>query len=333
MHRSLQTRKAPPHELPITFPQASGGDTEESMASPDYSATLATLRAQQAAQPLSILALAEPITSSQPPPSTQAQKNPSRPRPSDTILSTTTESDSNLHLTPATLNADLTHYKELFSKLRFSYLEQVTKEKYLRSIVGDPPLVVSHGDNLALEEKLGVMKRELKGKKEEVDELVKSMESRASDVAQAYGRVSEGMDVLERLPRELEVLRNDVERLQKELAARRGQDAAGQLATEAADPRMQLSLAATEQALAEQREHNADIDRQIAELQKQMPAKVREVEKMDRDLAELERRRNEATRLATESRRRREQGGRDEMEELGRWYQASEGVMKGLLGV
>ena len=122
------------------------------MTSLDYAATLATLREQQAAQPLSILALAEPITTSQSQP--QAQNTPRNhgSRPSDSVA--TSEADSCLHLTPANLAADLSHYKDLFSKLRFSYLEQVTKEKYLRSIVGDPPLLASHEDNLLLEEKL-----------------------------------------------------------------------------------------------------------------------------------------------------------------------------------
>src|SRR6201999_2069598 len=90
---------------------------------------------------------------------------------------------TNNALTPETLAADLTHYKELFSKLRFSYLEQVTKEKYLRSIVGDPPLLVSHAENVALEEKLSTAKAELKAKKEDVERLVEEMEGMAHSLA------------------------------------------------------------------------------------------------------------------------------------------------------
>ncbi|KIX95794.1 uncharacterized protein Z520_08502 [Fonsecaea multimorphosa CBS 102226] len=293
----------------------------------EYQNALAAIRAQQSAHPLSIIALAEPIATSQ----TQPQKHSdSQSRPSDAL--STSETESNLQLTPATLIADLAHYKDLFSKLRFSYLEQVTKEKYLRSIVGDPPLVVSHEDNLALEERLAVMKGELKTKKDEVDALVKEMEGRARDVARAYDSVTEGLDVLERVPAEIETLRAEVESLQAEIAARQGDDDSAHPGS-SGDPRMHLSLMATEQALMEQRERNAQIDRQIAELQKQMPAKLREVERMDRELADLEKRRNESTKLAIEGRRRREQGGRDEVEELGRWYRANEAVMKGLLGV
>ena len=173
------------------------------------------------------------------------------------------------------------------------------------------------------------MKCELKAKKDDVDALVRDMEERARDVASAQEGVQEGMQVLETVPREIEVLRAEVETLQAEIVARRGDTHQG-----SSDPRMQLSLSATEQALQEQRERNAEVDqsdRGVTETKAW--ESTREVEKMDRELAELERRRNESTKLAVEGRRRREEGGRDEMEELGRWYRASESVMKGLLGV
>lgn len=288
-------------------------------------ATLATLRAQQSAQPLSILALAEPITASQtqlPPPAT------SQGRPSD--ISSTNASDVESYLlTPASLTADLAHYKDLFSKLRFSYLEQVTKEKYLRSIVGDPPLVVSHDDNLALEEKLAVMKTDLKAKKSEVDALVVEMQDQARILAEKYEAVNKGMEVLEIVPTEIGRLRDEIEALKAEIAEKTGSENG----PTSNDPRMNMGLEATERALEEQRARTAEIDAQIEALQRQMPGKLREVEKVDRELAELEKRRNETTRLAMEGRRRREMGGRDEVEEMGRWYKSSEAVLRGLLGV
>jgi len=85
--------------------------------------------------------------------------------------------------------------------------------------------------------------------------------------------------------------------------------------------------------LGERRERTAEVDAQIEQLQRQMPAKVRQVEKLDRELAELGKRRNESARVAVELRRRRELGGRDEVEEMGRWYKSSEAVLTGLLGV
>src|SRR5262249_5012527 len=156
--------------------------------------------------------------------------------------STSTTEPSMVPLTPVTLVADLAHYRELFGKLRFSYLEQVTKEKYLRSIVGDPPLVVSHADNMALETRLAGMKAALKGKKNEVDALVQRMAEQAGALARAHEGVEHGLAVLERVPAEIEGLRREVEDLQAEIAQRRGDDGRG------ADPRMRLPLAATVEA-------------------------------------------------------------------------------------
>lgn len=238
--------------------------------------------------------------------------------------------DADPSLTPASLQADLTHYKDLFSKLRFSYLEQVTKEKYLRSIVGDPPLIASHEENLALETKLAGMKAEVKVRKDEVDALVAEMESLARDLALRYERVNADMRVLETLPVSVEQLRREVEELKAEVREKQGVMSGGKRSD---DPRMNMSLEATEAALEEQRMRNREIDRHIEELQKSLPAKIREVEKVDRELAELERRRNESTRAAREVQRRREEGGRDELEDMGRWYRSSESVLRGLLDI
>lgn len=73
--------------------------------------------------------------------------------------------------------------QELFSKLRFSYLEQVTKEKFLRAIVGDPPLVVGHNENVELETQLAEVKAELKSRKEEARLMIEEMETKSRELA------------------------------------------------------------------------------------------------------------------------------------------------------
>ncbi|KAK5373629.1 hypothetical protein LTR20_003704 [Exophiala xenobiotica] len=312
----------------------------------DYSATLSSLRSQQAQHPLSILALAEPITASQAQAQAQSQSDLNlltsnaqpQPRPSDASSS---HNASDLdggggQLTPSSLSADLAHYKDLFAKLRFSYLEQVTKEKYLRSIVGDPPLVVTHDDNLELEAKLAVMKQELKAKKEGVEVLVRDMEAQAQDLAGVYEDVQRGMEVLESVPVEIERLREQVEALRREVAEKRAGTSTmtEEQRRERDDPRMNMSLEATRQAFAEQTSHTKEIEGQIAALQRELPGKMERMEAVDRELAELDRRRNESARLAGEERKRKEMGGRDEVEELARWYRSQEVVFRGLgLGV
>ena len=130
------------------------------MASQDVPSTLSAISSLQESHPLSILRLSEPLT------------------PDSPSNQTTNELP-----TPSALEADLSHYKELFSKLRFSYLEQVTKEKFLRAIVGDPPLIVEHAENVELETQLAEVKQELKRQKVDVQTLVEELEARGRDLA------------------------------------------------------------------------------------------------------------------------------------------------------
>ncbi|RMD42264.1 hypothetical protein DV735_g2892, partial [Chaetothyriales sp. CBS 134920] len=259
-------------------------------------ALLVSIREQHSLHPLS-------IERDQPgPQKVNTAASPDRPDdPSSSLLS------------PSSLALDLNHYRELFSKLRFSYLEQVSKEKYVRSIVGDPPVVVSAADNAAMEEKLAGMKQELKARKEANAQLVVEMEQVARAVAQRYDQVKAGMHTLETLPREIDALQAEVDALKQQ--------------------RLNMSLADTEAALKESRAQNAELDREIERLQRQMPAKDRECKKAERDLDMLERRRNEVTAQATEARRIRAEGGRDYIGEKGKWYAAQETVMNGLLGI
>ena len=283
------------------------------MAQTSYSSILNSLVDQQNSRPLSILALAEPIIDSVAnPPQTTAR---------------TSDASEDLNPTPSSLANDLKHYEELFKKLRFSYLEQVTKEKFLRSIVGDPPLLVSHADNARLEEELVRQKAELKGRKDEVATLVGEMGEMAGRLAGRWEGVQTQMRQLEVLPGEVDEMQSRVQIMREELRSKMGNEQAS------SDPRMNLGLEETDALVAETQAKAREVERQIAALQRQLPGKMRECEVLERELEVLERRRNEKTALAREARRIREEGGRDVVEEMGRWYRSKETVLKGLLDV
>ena len=74
--------------------------------------------------------------------------------------------------------------QELFSKLRFSYVEQVTKEKFLRAITDNPPLFVEQSENTALEAQLGEAKAALKAQKAKVAALIAQLEARGRELSQ-----------------------------------------------------------------------------------------------------------------------------------------------------
>ncbi|KAF7718752.1 Uncharacterized protein PECH_004263 [Penicillium ucsense] len=226
--------------------------------------------------------------------------------------------------TPASLESDLTHYKELFSKLRFSYLEQVTKEKFLRAIVGDPPLVVGHNENVELESQLAEVKAELKSRKEEARLMIEEMETMSRELARRYKNVETQMAQLSSLP-------ESIENLESTIAGLRAKQVAGMTSS---DPRssQNLPLPATLALLSEREAELAALNRQILAVQNSLPRKIREAETTERECSVLERRKTEAINQAREARRKKEQGESDGLEEMGRWYKGAEQIMNQVLG-
>jgi chromosome segregation ATPase len=203
----------------------------------------------------------------------------------------------------------------------------VTKEKFLRSIVGDPPLLVSHAENVALETSLVEEKADLKAAKEDVNVLVKEMEGMARQLAARWEGVQMQMAELERLPAEIEGLDAVIRELREQQDAREGRGRGNE------DPRMNLSLTETEELVKQQKEKAATLDKQIAALQRQVPTKIRECEMVETELEALEKRRSEVSAAANAARKIKEEGGRDELEEKGRWYRSAETVLREVVGV
>jgi len=131
------------------------------------------MAARQPSQTLTILSLAAPFLDAIPDGALETNKRTSN-------ASSNGDRDN---ATPAILLANLAHYQELFSKLRFSYVEQVTKERFLRAITAEHPEFVHPNENIALEEKLKLDKAVLKEKKEEVRELVRELEEQGRQLA------------------------------------------------------------------------------------------------------------------------------------------------------
>jgi chromosome segregation ATPase len=217
----------------------------------------------------------------------------------------------------------LTHSQELFSKLRFSYLEQVTKEKFIRAIVGDPPLVVEHQENVELEESLAVAKAALKAQKTEVAELVAELEARGRELCRKYENIQMQTTQLQELPEKIRALQTSVEELK----------AAQQPGS---NPTLNLPLEKTLALVEERERERAELDRQLEQLQVMVPRKTRELERLNAELQPLEVKRLGSTASAREAKRRKEEalgGVGDDLEERGRWWRGVESGLKGMLGV
>ncbi|KAJ5885044.1 hypothetical protein N7495_009554 [Penicillium taxi] len=281
---------------------------------------------------LAIIRISEPISAFG-----ESKTSPSKRR-SDVSISALSDP------TPASLEADLTHYKvcprragpahsmnvllmsiqELFSKLRFSYLEQVTKEKFLRAIVGDPPLVVGHTENVELETQLALVKAELKSQKEEARLLIEEMEKIGRELASRYQNVQIHEEQLLTLP-------DSIENLESTIASLRAKQVANM---DSSDPRssQNLPLPATTALLAEREAELAALNRQIAAVQNSLPRKTRQLEAIERECTVLERRQAEAISQAREAQRKKQQGESDGLEEMGRWYRGAEETLKEMVG-
>lgn len=225
--------------------------------------------------------------------------------------------------TGASSYEELTLCKELFSKLRFSYLEQVTKEKFIRAIVGDPPLVVEHQENVDLEASLAVSKAALKSQKTEVAELVAELEKRGRELCQKHQSIEMQTMQLQELPEKIQELQAGIERMKAEQLS-------------GPNPTLNMPLEKT-LALAEAREReNAELDRKLEQLQSLVPRKTKELERLNAELQPLEIKRLGSTSSAREAKRRKEEalgGVGDDLEERGRWWRGVETGLKSVLDV
>lgn len=211
--------------------------------------------------------------------------------------------------------------KELFTKLRFSYVEQMTKEQFLRSITDNPPQLVEAAENDVKEVEVLALKAELKERKQGVAQLQKQLEEKGAELARRYEGVQLRTTQLESLPAEIEGLEKSIERLQQDQAP------------QSDNPELALPLAETAKLLEERRAESALLDAQIAKLKAQLPGRVRELEKLERELKPLETQKQGTVAAAKEAQRRREEGGGigDKLEERGRWLRASEQALKDML--
>jgi len=258
---------------------------------------------------LSIIRLSEPFS---------VYNAPNVPKRSSDVSSDALENPS-----PAGLAADLSHYKELFSKLRFSYLEQVTKEKFLRAIVGDPPQIVEHQENVELEAQLLEVKVELKQQKTEVARMIEELEARGRELSRRYESVTLRTARLSDLPTEITSLQETLINLR------------AQQVTPSTNPMLSMPLPATRNLLASKEAELNTLDQQLKALQNTLPRKKRERDTLERELKQLEMQKTGVVTAAKEARRRKEEGESgigDELELKGRWYRSMETGLRELLG-
>ncbi|EPQ65374.1 BgtA-20286 [Blumeria graminis f. sp. tritici] len=273
-----------------------------------YSDVLRSLQDEQESNEPSFIKLGEPVSTT---------SETAGERRSDI------SSDIFNNLTLASLEADLEHYKELFSKLRFSYVEQVTKEKFIRAIVGDPPLVVEHTENIQLEESVSKAKSELNLKKAKVAELIKEIEKKIKELCGKYDQIQTQTTHLHELPQKIESLQARINSLRESQPID-------------SNPFLAMPLEQTLYLLETKEKERVDLDRQLEQLQAVTARKNKELERVHNELRTLEVKKLHSINAASEARKRKEESTsdiRDDLEEKGRWLRAVETGLKGILGI
>ncbi|KAI9834510.1 MAG: hypothetical protein M1826_002664 [Phylliscum demangeonii] len=205
---------------------------------------------------------------------------------------------------------------DLFSKLRFSYLEQVTKEKFLRAILDDPPLIVEQEENAALERQLASAKSSLKAQKADVAEMLVELEAKSRELSRRYETVQQQAAEAQQLPDFIAELQAAIELL------RRSSDLD-------VNPSQSLPLPATLSLLAEQEAAIKKLDGEIELMDSTIQKKDRELERIKAELKPLEAQRQTVEKAASEAQRRKAglDGEGDDLEQRGRWWK---GVSEGL---
>ena len=205
----------------------------------------------------------------------------------------------------------------------------MTKEKFLRAIVGDPPLIVEHAENIELESQLAEIKAVLKAQKEHVGELVKELDARGRDLSRRYETITLQTTLLSSLPSQIEELNETLAALKKQ-----NQSASNAGIPSEMNPEMVLPLPATLQLIDEKRARLDEVDKQLRILKQAVPRQSRMLENEERELKRLEGERERAVGAAREAvERKREGGGADELEMKGRWLRSVEAGLRQMLEV
>lgn len=288
------------------------------MALSEAERVLSALEPLQRAE-ISIIKLSEPITT--------AHGNPD-PSFASTNRTSDVSNSSVEPTTPSSLEADLAHYKDLFSKLRFSYVEQVTKEKFIRSIVGDPPLIVTPAENLAQEQANATAKAQLKALKADVAATVEELETLGRDLARRYEKVTVETRQLRELPQRIAQLEESIAELRETAHGGASDGGSGR--------DMNLPLERTLELVDERKRKLAELDRQLETLKTSAPRKRKEADRLANELSNLEARRAHSVSAAGEARKRKEArlgGAEDDLEQRGRWWRAEEVLLKRMLEI
>lgn len=87
---------------------------------------------------------------------------------------------------PKNVLSELQFHKDLFSKLKFNYIESESQDKFLKRVLEIPALFVGEEEVLSLEEKVLGQKEKLKDKKKEIQDKKKLLTDLIENVSKGF---------------------------------------------------------------------------------------------------------------------------------------------------
>ncbi|KAK9255754.1 hypothetical protein V1507DRAFT_502002 [Lipomyces tetrasporus] len=243
---------------------------------------------------------------------------------------------------PAAIEVELKDFKELFSKLKVTYLEQETKETFLRVILDD------NDDEGETENEDSNERKDLRIwriKEKDLDEATQrnaglkqvlvdkknALQDASDQITALVGEVCDKYEILKTEVGQAEDMLQEIESMEAEVRElERGEDEADK------DGHQALSLKETRDLYGNLITQDLELDRDIHELKEVIiPGKRRELENLTAELgrlSELSKRLEEAARLAVEERQlEMRQGKTVAKENIGRWYSNVLYILKSLL--
>lgn len=131
------------------------------------------------------------------------------------ITSSGKPADVKVNSRPQLIDRDIEFQRENFHNLKLAYLEQETKEKFVRAVVSDPPLVIEQADISAIEADNAAKKKELQRHKKECSDLQKQLEDLSREVCEEYealvgDRTDESLKMIE----EMRAMQREIDELE-----------------------------------------------------------------------------------------------------------------------
>ncbi|KAI9332353.1 hypothetical protein BDR26DRAFT_869352 [Obelidium mucronatum] len=111
---------------------------------------------------------------------------------------------------PKNMEAELKFHKELFSKLKFNFLEQTTKEMFLKRVLAQPPEWSSPQEIADTEKRIRDLKSHLKKYKKETETVRDSLSSLVDQVSDEYETLLRGRNRAFDLHQRIDPLNNEI---------------------------------------------------------------------------------------------------------------------------